>query len=196
MPIRGETTHQTHKQTQLTPTPSTPAHPKHTPKEELEGRTANGDPVPGIDLSAAGILGAEAGSNLFSAPPSAADTHAGAAGEGVGAGAGAGVGGGAGLGAGAGPSLSSHEMEDHLLAATLQRLQAPPAPLAAAAAASDGSDDGDGGEEVSYSCRYSDFSYCDLESSQTLMDLVVMERAATRAAKAGAGEGAPVVGEG
>lgn len=165
----------------MTPTPT------HTPKEELEGRTANGDPVPGIDLSAAGILGAEAGSNLFSAPPSAADTHAGAGvGAGGAGGAGEGVGVGGGAGAGAGPSLSSHEMEDRLLAATLQRLQAPPAPLAAAA--SDGSDDGDGGE-VSYSCRYSDFSYCDLESSQTLMDRVVMERAATRAAKAGAEEG-------
>jgi hypothetical protein len=34
----------------------------------------------------------------------------------------------------------------------------------------------------SYSSRFSDFSYCDLESSQTLNDRVVMERATTRAA--------------
>lgn len=187
------------------PTPqNNPPPQKKTTQEELEGRTANGDPVPGIDLSAAGILGAEATANLFaSPPPSAGDAHAatGAAGAA-----------GAAAGEGMGPSSSSHEMGDRLLASTLQRLQAPiPAP--AAMAASDGGEEGEEGEhegvgvdggasDASYSCRYSDFSYCDLESSQTLMDRVVIERAATRAAVA-AGEAAaavaaasPFVGEG
>jgi hypothetical protein len=41
---------------------------------------------------------------------------------------------------------------------------------------------------LSLSCQFSDFSYCDLESSQTLNDGAIMERAAA-AAEAGEEEG-------